>query len=295
MGCNMKELLKRIRESVGISQAEMGVELGVSFATINRWENGRAIPNQLAQNKIYEFCTKHGVPLYQFILDKVEAAAKSVVLEDGRVLLYHGSKSGIVGKIAPISRDRCDFGKGFYMGTDPAQPLTLVCDFPESKFYIVSVEMKGLAVKEIPADIEWAMIVAYNRGRMDRIKGTAYYNRYRDFMVGCDLVIGSIANDRMFYVIDNFFAELITDQALVKSLAALQLGVQYVMLTQKGCDAVRIEREVELSDLERQCLREVSGANREKGIALATEICKDYRREGKFFDEILTDAIKGEN
>ena len=291
----MKELLKRIRESVGISQAEMGKELGVSFATINRWENGRAVPNQLAQDKIYEFCTKHDVPLYQFIIDKVEAAADKVVLEEGRTLLYHGSKSGIVGTIAPISRDQCDFGKGFYMGTNPAQPLTLVCDFPESRFYIVSIATEGLAVKHIPADIEWAMVVAYNRGRMDRIKGTAYYNRYRDYMAGSDLAIGSIANDRMFFVIDNFFAEVITDQALVNSLAALELGVQYVMLTQKGCDAVRIEREIELSDLERQCLRVVSQENRTKGINLATEICKDYRREGKFFDEILNDAVKGEN
>ena len=27
------------------------------------------------------------------------------------VTLYHGSKSGIRGSIAPISRERCDFGK----------------------------------------------------------------------------------------------------------------------------------------------------------------------------------------
>ena len=30
--------------------------------------------------------------------------------------LYHGSKSGLGGNIAPTSRDACDFGRGFYMG-----------------------------------------------------------------------------------------------------------------------------------------------------------------------------------
>ncbi|MFR1077887.1 DUF3990 domain-containing protein [Enterocloster sp.] len=40
------------------------------------------------------------------------------------VTLYHGSKSGLCGAIAPISRKHCDFGKGFYMGTDRTQPLT---------------------------------------------------------------------------------------------------------------------------------------------------------------------------
>lgn len=32
--------------------------------------------------------------------------------------LYHGSKSGLTGTIAPVSRDVCDFGRGFYMGTE---------------------------------------------------------------------------------------------------------------------------------------------------------------------------------
>ena len=53
---------------------------------------------------------------------------------DGVVQLYHGSKSGLKGSIAPISRDKCDFGRGFYMGTDPSQALTLICDYEKSKF-----------------------------------------------------------------------------------------------------------------------------------------------------------------
>jgi len=37
------------------------------------------------------------------------------------MILYHGSKSGIKGDIAPKSRDACDFGQGFYMGDLPDQ------------------------------------------------------------------------------------------------------------------------------------------------------------------------------
>lgn len=43
------------------------------------------------------------------------------------MILYHGSRHGINGPIAPLSRDRCDFGRGFYLGTNPLQPLTLIC------------------------------------------------------------------------------------------------------------------------------------------------------------------------
>jgi hypothetical protein len=37
-------------------------------------------------------------------------------------------------------------------------------------------------------------------------------------------------------------------------------------------------------------LQDESDANRQKGISLANDICKNYRREGLFFDEILDDA-----
>ena len=286
----MQKFIKYIREYLSLSQADFAKKLGVNFATVNRWENGRAIPTKLAQAKLYDYCKEQGVPVYQFVLDKIANEAASVDLEDGRILLYHGSKSGIVGDIAPKSREMCDFGKGFYMGTEPGQPLTLICDFEKSKFYIVSIDTNALDTVEIKADLDWAMLVAFHRGRMDKIKGTAFYEKYSRIDAGKDLVIGSIANDRMFYVLDNFFMGNITDMALVNSLSALKLGKQYVATTEKACAAVRIEREIPLSMMERRFLQDESEANRQKGIALANDICKNYRREGNFFDEILDEA-----
>jgi len=286
----MQKLIKHIRDYLGLSQADFAEKLGVNFATVNRWENGRAIPTKLAQAKLYDYCKEQGVPVYQFVLDKIANEAASVNLEDGRILLYHGSKSGIVGDIAPKSREMCDFGKGFYMGTEPGQPLTLICDFEKSKFYIVSIDTNALDTVEIKADLDWAMLVAFHRGRMDKIKGTSFYEKYSRIDAGKDLVIGSIANDRMFYVLDNFFMGNITDMALVNSLSALKLGKQHVATTEKACAAVRIEREIPLSMMERRFLQDESDANRQKGIALANDICKNYRREGNFFDEILDEA-----
>ena len=286
----MRKLIKSIREYLGLSQTELADKIGVTFATVNRWENGRAIPTKLAQTTLYEYCEEHGVPVYQMILEKIKAEADAVSLDGDRILLYHGSKSGIVGEIAPMSREMCDFGKGFYIGTDPGQPLTLICDFEKSKFYVVSVDIKSLDTIEIKADLDWAMLVAYHRGRMEQIKGTALYDKYSRIDAGKDIVIGSIANDRMFYVLDNFFTGVITDMALVNSLSALKLGKQYVATTEKACAAVRVEKEIPLSLLERRFLQDESDANRQKGVSLANDICKSYRRDGKFFDEILDEA-----
>ena len=286
----MKELIKAIRSAANMNQEQFASALGTTPLSINRWENGKTLPNRMAQTQLYTFCKDRDIRVYDMIMDKIRTAAEEIVLEEGRTLLYHGSKSGIVGDIAPRSREMCDFGKGFYMGTEPGQPLTLICDFEKSKFYIVSIDTRELNSVEIKADLDWAMLVAYHRGRMEQIKGTEFYGKYSQLDAGKDLVIGSIANDRMFYVLDNFFTGGITDMALVNSLSALKLGKQYVATTEKSCAAVRIEKELPISMMERKFLQDESEANRQKGIHLANDICKNYRREGKFFDEILDEA-----
>ena len=54
-------LVKEIRIEIGISQEQLSEELHVSFATINRWENGRNNPNKLARKVLYEYCKNKGV------------------------------------------------------------------------------------------------------------------------------------------------------------------------------------------------------------------------------------------
>ena len=203
------------------------------------------------------------------------------------VTLYHGSKSGIQGNIAPISRGRCDFGRGFYMGTDRTQPLTLICNYENSKLYTLKANLSGLKILDIEVGLDWALLVAYNRGKMESIKGTSIYNHFKNLTDGYDMVIGYIANDRMFTVLDRFFRGDITDAALIHSLSALKLGKQYVAITEKACSQIQIMEETALSANDLETLKIASEKNRKQGIALADEICRKYRREGRFFDEIL--------
>lgn len=285
----MKQLLQEIRGAFNLSQERFADLLGTTFATVNRWENGRTVPGKKTQDKIIQLCSKHDIRLYELVMGHIRKES-FVSLAPERILLYHGSKSGLTGAIAPISRDKCDFGRGFYMGTDPVQPLTLICDFEQAKFYVVSIDPADLSVFEVPPDLDWAMLVAFYRGKMEPVKGTALYQRYAQMAQGHDILVGAIANDRMFYVLDNFFLGNITDIALIQSLAALQLGHQYVAVTERACEKIRIEKEVPLSHLERICLQAVSEQNRAKGVSLANEICKSHRREGRYFDEIMNSA-----
>ena len=221
-----------------------------------------------------------------------EICSCHIISTNELVTLYHGSKSGIHGAIAPVSRERCDFGKGFYMGTDRSQPLTLICNYPAAKIYTLEVDLSDLRILDVEAGLDWALLIAYHRGKMESIKHSEIYERYANLGKGCDMIIGYIADDRMFVVLDRFFNGEITDLALINSLSALKLGKQYVALTATACKKIKILEEKALTEENRAKLKQDSEANRFKGIAMADEICRQYRREGRFFDEIVTEGIR---
>ena len=49
---NMARLVRELRELTGLTQEKFAAKLGVTFPTINRWENDRAKPSPLALEKI---------------------------------------------------------------------------------------------------------------------------------------------------------------------------------------------------------------------------------------------------
>ena len=278
----LKEYIKGIRVVANMSQEQFAKAIGTTAVSINRWENGKAKPNKLAQKQLYDFCQEYNIDLVDMILKN-----KQAISAEDRLVLYHGSKKGLTGDIAPISREQCDFGKGFYMGTNTLQPLTLVCAEEKPKFYTVELDLTGLKVLHVGIDLDWAMLIAYFRKEMESAKGTPIYDYYANYAKGYDVIVGYIANDRMYVELSRFFNKSLTDVALIHCLSALDLGMQYVAVTEKACKQIKILKEEELSQLELMALRDMSAKRRQAGVQLATELEVKYRREGRFFDEIL--------
>ena len=56
------ECVKDLREQLHLTQEAMAETLGVSFATVNRWENGWTAPSKLALRQIDLLCKEHHIP-----------------------------------------------------------------------------------------------------------------------------------------------------------------------------------------------------------------------------------------
>ena len=55
-----KHDIKQIREELLLTQEEFAKKLGVSFETVNRWENGRHEPTMKAKRKIKRLYESEG-------------------------------------------------------------------------------------------------------------------------------------------------------------------------------------------------------------------------------------------
>lgn len=67
---NFPETVKEVRRQLALSQEELAHVLGVSFATVNRWENGKTVPSKLAQRQFEQFC-KDNIKKGSLAMDEV--------------------------------------------------------------------------------------------------------------------------------------------------------------------------------------------------------------------------------
>lgn len=209
--------------------------------------------------------------------------------------LYHGSKLGLKGAISPRSRAVCDFGRGFYMGDTPQQPLTLICRTESPRFYELDFDLEALSVRRLEADVTWALFVAYNRGHLDAYAGTPLVERMKAIADGADVIFGRIANDRVLFAVERFFDGTITVETLTEVLKALNYGNQYCAVTPKACAAVKVVSERTLDETECANLRRRSDVQRQRAEDLTNRIFRERRHlDGTYFDELCERLAKGE-
>jgi DNA-binding transcriptional regulator YiaG len=63
--------IKNLRKDVGLTQEQFARRLGVSFSTVNRWENDKGKPSPLAMEKVKRVAGKEGLDFEHYEKSKI--------------------------------------------------------------------------------------------------------------------------------------------------------------------------------------------------------------------------------
>ena len=102
-----------------------------------------------------------------------------------------------------------------------------------------------------------------------------------------DYVIAPIADNKMFRIIDAFINGEITDEQCKHSLAATNLGYQYVLLTDKALSKLKKLECCFLSKEERSHYRKIKKDDAKLGEDKVKLARINFRGKGHYIDEIL--------
>lgn len=283
MEYNFSKDLKSIREILGVSQSEFANQIGVEQVTISRNELGKTNPSAKILENVYTFAFAKNIKI-----NKLKEMFWRDDLKKHEKLLFHGAKSKIDGEI-DIHRGRHnnDFGQGFYAGESYEQAISFVSGFENSSVYYICFNDDDLTYKRYEVNQEWMMTIAYYRGALDEYKNHPVVKKIIEQSRACDYIIAPIADNRMFQIINSFIEGELTDEQCKHCLAATNLGMQYIFVSEKAVSQAKLIERCYISHNEREYYKNIRLEESKLGANKVKLARKQYRGKGQYIDEIL--------
>lgn len=281
---NIVQDIEIIRELLNMTVEELAGEIGVSRISLNNWITGRTIASESNIAAFYSFAFRSGVRLNAI----KEQLYREEMSEKGHILLFHGAKTKIEGKITiKRSRKNNDFGQGFYCGENLEQSAMFVAGYPGSSLYMLDFNETGLKKRVFGVNREWMLTIAYFRERLGDFTNSEIIEELIAENKGADYIIAPIADNRMFEIIDSFIEGEITDIQCQHCLSATNLGNQYVAVTEKAVDQISVIEKCYLAEEEKEYYMASRKAASELSRDKVRVARKQYRGQGRYIEEIL--------
>lgn len=209
----------------------------------------------------------------------------------GRLVLHHGSREGIRGRINHASRWTnafSDFGQGFHMVPDEKDAMFYSIGGSNPTSYQLEMDLDGLSVLHVDG-LAWVLLVACNRGWIAERDGKSLYDFVSGISDGCDLIVGPTADDRTHDAINWFLDNSLSVDGVTTCLKGMNLPLQYVAKSDKADARITIQSIWKLSFAQCDSLRSAAVVERAEIARLTEKVRKDNRKSegGLFFSDVL--------
>ena len=281
---DLKKDISYTKTVLGMNDVQISDFLSISRMTLSRWLNNTVTPSMESLEKMYNKIYESGINL-----NRLKEEMYNSLNKENHIVLFHGAKSELYGKPSiEYSENKKDFGKGFYLGETINQAASFVVGYPNSSIYIFDFNKENLNIKEFNVCEDWMLLIAYFRGKLNEYKESKKILKLVFDLKDVDVIIGPIADNTMYTILDDFIQGKITNLQCLNALSANRLGLQYVFLNNKVIDnnLVMLERcyysSSEKKDFQAYRLKENEIGKNKVKIAL-----REYAGKGKYIEEML--------
>lgn len=272
-------------EVLNISEGQLAKQINVSLETIHNWKYNIKNIDDSNLNNLYNFAYLKNIvfnDMYEQLLIEENNINNSIIL-------FHGAKKefNMLIDINAHSKMNNDFGVGFYLGETFKQASAYIANSNKNKVYAFKLNTKNKKIFKFNVDSKWMIAVAYFRGWLDDYKESKIIKEILKSIDKADIIIAPIADNRMFDIISDFSEGSITDLQCRHSLAATNLGNQYVLKTSKAINDLVLLKEMFVSSLEKESIINDRFEISHNGINKAKMARIEYRGKGKYIEELL--------
>jgi len=273
-----------IRSILKLSQQEFAYLLEVSFSTINRIENGKNKPSSVLMEKIYNLAfTRH---------IKINLSKAELFQESSKNIYFHGCIGEIVGEVdLSHSREKIDFGKGFYLGETYKQAASFVASESFGTVYMFSLNESDLSILEFDVGLEWMLAVSYYRETIsDEYRNSKLVKSIIDKINKADVIIAPIADNSVYAIMNQFAKGDITDLQACHSLSASYLGKQHVIKSNKALSQLKVLHRFYLCKREKEYYLNIKEEENDLAKSKVETSKIKYRRKGRYIEELLNEV-----
>ncbi len=179
------------------------------------------------------------------------------------MVLYHGSNCKIERPDLSQSREDIDFAAGFYLTENYELAAKWACRKNRSFINQYKLEIEAFRVHRFSLNEEWLDFVINNRS----LVFTDKYNNY-------DILIGPIADDKLFGIIDLYESGFISAENAMKIMNCMHYGNQVVIKKQSAADQIKLIGCKELGVREKQDYKEKYQADKKEQIRRTEELLR---------------------
>ena len=273
----IKDDIGFILEAEGINCLELADITTISRTTIDGiMRRGRAADSVCEKFYSYAYESKY----------RINSVREELLRERLGNVLFHGSRNGLAGITVAGSRESCDFGRGFYLGETYDQALAFVYENEKSSVYSFAYSLEDLKIKRFDCSLEWMLAICYYRGTLGEYSRNEKVKTIISSVEDSDVIIAPIADNKMFYIMAQFTEGEINADVALHSLAASNLGYQYVFRSERALERLTpVERYYICKPEREECRARLNERSYE--IDTKLKLSKREFKNGLFIEEIL--------